>query len=609
VKRGGAAIVRDFAACERARASFGSKPMVVTVGMPRRAGHAATCRAAAVQSGPPQPAMTQPTTVYRARKIITLNRAQPEATHVAVRDGRVLSVGDAARMREWGRFELDERFADHVLMPGFVEGHCHLKEGSVWEWSYLGWFDRRDPQGATWPGLRSMDAVVSRLREVDARMRAAGQGDAVPLIAWGFDPIYFGGERMTVEHLARVGTERPIVIAHANGHLMNVNAAMLRLAEIDAETEVEGVMKFASGEPNGELQEPAAMFLVLRKVGSAGLIAPMDDAGMASFAAICRLQGVTTATDLVNKLGADDIAVLERACHRDDYNVRIVPAFQAFHGTHGAAQGAEHVRELMKRNSERLRYGLVKMMLDGSIQGFSGRLRWPGYFNGAPNGIWVTAPSQYEADFETYHRAGLLIHTHTTGDEASQVALESIERVLGRHPRADHRHTIQHGTMMDTPMFRRAAALGLCTNLFANHVWYWGEQHQRMTMGPDRAQGIAACRSALDAGVPLAIHSDAPVTPLAPLFTAWCAVNRITPSGQVLGPGERISVMEALHAVTLGPAWTLKLDHEIGSIHSGKRADFAVLEDDPLDVEPIKLKDVRVWGTVLGGRVFEAGIR
>jgi predicted amidohydrolase YtcJ len=86
-------------------------------------------------------------------------------------------------------------------------------------------------------------------------------------------------------------------------------------------------------------------------------------------------------------------------------------------------------------------------------------------------------------------------------------------------------------------------------------------------------------------------------------------VNRITPSGQVLGPGERISVMEALHAVTLGPAWTLKLDHEIGSIHSGKRADFAVLEDDPLDVEPIKLKDVGVWGTVLGGRVFEAGIR
>ncbi len=142
-------------------------------------------------------------TVYRARKIITLNPMQPEATHVAVRDGRILSVGSLERVREWGAFDLDERFADKVLMPGLVEGHCHLKEGGMWELPYLGWFDRRDPEGMVWPGLRSMDAVVARLAEVDAQMTGAGRGDAEPLIAWGFDPIYFGGERMTVEHLDR----------------------------------------------------------------------------------------------------------------------------------------------------------------------------------------------------------------------------------------------------------------------------------------------------------------------------------------------------------------------------------------------------------------------
>ena len=112
--------------------------------------------------------------------------------------------------------------------------------------------------------------------------------------------------------------------------------------------------------------------------------------------------------------------------------------------------------------------------------------------------------------------------------------------------------------------------------------------------------------SALDAGVPLAIHSDAPVTPLGPLFTAWCAVNRRSATGRVLGEGERIRVDAALRAVTLGAAYTLKLDHEIGSIEPGKRADFVVLEEDPTQVDPARLKDVKVWGTVQGGRVFQA---
>jgi hypothetical protein len=555
------------------------------------------------------------TTVYRARSILTMNPSQPTATHVAVRDGRILAVGDLERVQSWGPCTVDETFADLVLMPGFVEGHCHLKEGSMWEWAYLGWFDRKDPQGRVWPGLRSMAAVVERLGQIDAQMAQAGQPADAPLIAWGFDPIYFGGERMTVLHLDQVGDgQRPIVIAHANGHLMNVNSAMLRLVDISAETEVEGVMKFESGaqagHPNGELQEPAAMYLVLRKVGNAGLLAPLSDAGLRAFGAMANLQGVTTATDLVNRLAEDDLRVLNRVTAQDEFPVRIAPAFQAFHGTHGAAAGAEHVNTLTPQSTDKLRFGLVKMMLDGSIQGFSGRLRWPGYYKhpqGADaNGIWVTAPSQFEADFETYHRAGLTIHTHTNGDEASLVAINAIERVLARHPRPDHRHTLQHGQMMDAAMFRRMAALGLCANLFTNHLWYWGDQHHDMTMGPDRAHRLNACRSALNAGVALAIHSDAPVTPLAPLFTAWCAVNRITPSGRVLGEHERLTVPEALHAITLGAAWTLKLDHEVGSIECGKRADFAVLHDDPLQADPAALKDLRIWGTVLSGRVFKA---
>ena len=563
-------------------------------------------------------------TVYPARRILTMNPAQPTATHVAVRDGGILAVGDLDRMRAWGRFEIDDRFAGKVLLPGFVEGHCHLKEGGMWAWPYLGWFDRTDPQGVVWPGLRSMAAVVKRLREIDRQMAAAGRAADEPLVAWGFDPIYFSsGTRMTVRDLdldrdgvgvadaagAAVRAQRPIVIAHANGHVLNVNRAMLSQAGISAETatQIDGVLTFGDGQPNGELAEPAAMHLVLRVIGPAGILAPMDDSGMRGFAAIACRSGVTTATDMVNRLGDAEIEILER--HTDDrqFPVRLVPAFQAFHGSHGAAQGAEYLRALMPRSRAGLRLGVVKMMLDGSIQGFSARLRSPGHFNGAPNGIWVTAPAQFEADFEVYHRAGFIVHTHTNGDEASQVAIDAIERVLARAPRPDHRHTLQHGQMIGRAMFRRMAALGLCANLFANHLWYWGDQHHDITLGPDRAHRLDACRSALDAGVALAIHSDAPVTPLAPLFTAWCAVNRVTPSGRVLGAAECLTVPEALQAITLGAAWTLKLDTELGSIEVGKRADFAVLEDDPLEVAPMALKDIAVWGTVIDGRVQPAG--
>ena len=271
-----------------------------------------------------------------------------------------------------------------------------------------------------------------------------------------FDPIYFDGDRPTATDLDTVGNgRRPIVIAHANGHLMTVNSAMLSAAGISADTDVEGVMKHAAGplagQPNGELQEPAAMYLVLRHIGPAGLLAPMNDAGMHNFGRIACRQGVTTATDLVNRLGDADVAVLERHSANDNYPVRIVPAFQAFHGSQGAAQGVDHLPALTLRSTDRLRLGGVKMMLDGSIQGFSGRLRWPCYFKhpnatrqAVPNGIWVTAPAQFEADFETQHRAGLQIHIHTNGDEASLAAIDAIERVLARWPRPDHRHTLQH---------------------------------------------------------------------------------------------------------------------------------------------------------------------
>ena len=584
--------------------------------------------------------------IYSARKIVTMNPRRPEATHVAVGDGRILGTGTLDELSGWGSVELDDRFAGKVIAPGFVEGHCHSWEGSAWEDTYLGFFDRTAPDGTVHRGLKSIGEVVERFRaaaeaepegragskagigpgtqasarveaghgggpetgesrpgsgEPDGACRLGGAGGAV--MGWGFDPIFFGGRRMVAADLDRVSATRPVIVMHQSGHIVNVNSELLRRAGITRDTSVQGLVRDANGEPTGELQGPALRSIVYRTAGRDRFLDMGRGDSLWRFAESARRAGVTTATDLANELPEETVASQIAITGEADFPLRIVPAF--FAGGRPAEEGAAWVQSLIPRSHERLRYGLVKLVLDGSIQGFTARLKWPGYYNGHENGLWYIEPSQeLPRLLRTYHRAGLHVHIHTNGDEATEAAIDAIEAVLREHPAADARFTLQHCQMAHDAHFRRMARLGICANLFANHLYYWGDQHHTLTLGPERAERMDAAESARRLGVPFSIHSDAPVTHLAPLFTAWCAVNRVTASGRVLGEAERLPVADALRAVTLGAAFTLKLDGEIGSIETGKRADFAILEDDPLAVDPAALKDVEVWGTVVGGRVF-----
>ncbi|AQQ23997.1 MULTISPECIES: amidohydrolase [Burkholderia] len=544
-----------------------------------------------------------PVTIFTARRILTMNPAQPSATHVAVRDGRILAVGDAADAAAWptrfGACAADDTLRDKVLMPGLVEGHCHLMEGAMWDAVYVGYYDRRGPDGTLWPGLRSLDAVLDRLMEAERAITDDG-----PLLAWGFDPIFFGTARLTVRELDRVSAARPIAILHASVHLMNVNGAMLARAGIDEDTDIDGVSRDADGRPTGELQEFAAMLPVYQTIGGKLAISASEKPhAVWNFGRVAQLAGVTTATDLVNDLSPDGNRTLHEVTADPDYPVRIVPAFAP---QRNPARSVDSVLAEIERNTDKLHVGPVKFIVDGSIQGFTARVRWPGYAGGQPNGLWLIPPAQLVDVFEPFHRAGLQLHVHTNGDEATDVVLDAMTTLLARHPRPDHRHTLQHCQMADAAQLKRVRALGMCVNFFANHLYYWGDAHYSQTIGPDRANRMDAAGSARRLGIPFALHSDAPITPLNPLFTAWCAVQRETASGRVLGEGERLSVDDALHAITLGAAYTLRMDHLVGSIEVGKFADFAVLDDDPSVCAPARLKELAVWGTVLGGRVFRS---
>lgn len=549
---------------------------------------------------PDRPGSPDPptTTVWRARAVHTLDPAVPTGTAVAVADGRIVAVGPADELAGRPGVVVDDRFADAVLLPGFVEAHAHSIEGAVWAFPYVGRFDRIDPDGARWPGCADLAAVLDRLRAVAATIPDPDE----PLIAWGLDPIYYPGERLVAAHLDRVSTTRPIFVMHASFHLATVNSALMRAAGIDRDTPGDGVPRDAHGDPIGELREPAAMALA----GAPMLrffTAMHQPETFARLGRLARRAGVTTVTDLGSAAVTrpDGVDALLAVTGADDFPVRLAVFATPTFGGADPDTLADALVALRARSTDKLRLGPVKLILDGSIQGYTARLNPPGYVGGQPNGIWVTAPEQFATLFTTFHRAGAAVHVHCNGDEAVDVCLDAVAAALAAHPRADHRHTVQHGQLATATQLARMADLGLCVNLFSNHLWYWGDQHAALTVGPARAATMNAAATALRLGVPLAIHSDAAVTPLDPLHVAWCAVNRVTASGAVLGPAERIGVADALRAITLGPAFQLHLDDELGSLTPGKRADLVALAEDPFAVDPAVLRDVRSVGTVLGG--------
>lgn len=540
-------------------------------------------------------------TIYPARRVRTMDPARPVVEAVAVRGDRVRAVGTLDELAAYGPARIDDRFSDAVLFPGFVEAHTHVMSGAMWDHTYVGFYERMDPQGRCWEGCQTLDAVVERLRAVEAKLQPEE-----PLLAWGIDPIFFPGDRLDRRHLDAVSPTRPIVVTHQSGHLMTVNSAVLHADGIARDTLVEGVVKDPHGEPTGELQEPVAMSLV-RSVPTTRVLG-FEPSAAWNFGADARNHGVTTVVDLGSPVLMDEEAVTayRAAVDHPEFPARLSVFYMA--AGFGVATephiAAKRLLELRRTSSPKLRFGHVKLILDGSIQGFTARLQEPGYLPDDRKGIWVIPPETFAETFRVFHDAGLTVHVHCNGDEATELFLDTVEHALELHPRWDHRHTVTHSQLSTPAQYRRMAALGMCANIFSNHIWYWGDQHRDLILGPDRASRMNAAASAGRAGVPFTLHCDTPVTPLDALATASYAAERRTATGRLLGEHERIAVPNALHAMTLGAAYTMKMDHEVGSIEAGKYADFAVLAEDPWEAEPAALRDVPVLGSVVGGRHF-----
>ena len=378
------------------------------------------------------------------------------------------------------------------------------------------------------------------------------------------------------------------MLRHFSGHQVVVNSKALEFAGVTAESEDPPggrILRFPdSREPNGILQESAQGLVTSLSAGSD--VEPGEDAlqRMDSVLKEYAAHGFTTVT---NMGGSGDL--LREMARQERLPLDVIAAGS------DETYSAEYVN--------RFRVGGSKMVLDGGSPGRSAYLRDP-YFKQQPGEQAYRGYPRYEtqeeidAQVEAYYRAGTPVHIHALGDAAVDQAIAAVQAAEAAVPGDDRRTQLIHVQQAQEDQLDTLGTLDVTLTFQVAHNYYFGDFHHEVIYGPERTARLNPARSALDRGLSVTIHHDAPIHPVDQMMLIWASVNRVTRSGRVIGPEQRISVMEALKASTLNAAYQFFEEDSKGSIEVGKLADFVVLSDNPLKVDPMKLKDIQVMKTI-----------
>jgi predicted amidohydrolase YtcJ len=476
-----------------------------------------------------------------------------------------------------------------TLLPGFVDAHGHFPGSGL----IIVSVDLTSPPVG----------AITTLGELQAALQARldGHNDDNWLTGFGYDDTLLAEQRHpTRDDLDAVSATVPIYLTHVSGHMGVANSRALALLGIDADSEApEGgviVRRPDSREPEGRLEETAHMPAYERSLTN---ITPLESVRMVRHASReYASRGVTTAqSGGVDRGMAEGMATLSRF---NQVGPRLVmfPFFDKL--------GAEWLAgdfDPAEIRSGKVIVGPVKIVADGSIQGYTGYLSEPYH-----------VPFEGDADYRGYpavpreklfeivsqfHGAGMQLAIHGNGDASIDDILDAFAAAQQEKPAADPRLIIIHAQMARDDQLQRMQALGATPSFFSAHTYYWGDRHRDIFMGPERAARMSPTRSAADIGLRYSVHLDTPVVPMQPLQLLWSTVNRLSTSGQVIGASQRVSPMEALRAMTIEAAWQIFQDERIGSLEPGKFADLVVLDGDPLTTEDVRELDV--LETLVGG--------
>ena len=550
----------------------------------------AGCSTPALRAPAPPPADL----LFLGDHIVTVDDALAGANAVAVRGDTIVAVGDAEELLALqGSQTRTIQLGERALVPGFIDAHGHVSFVA----RLIDFVDLSSPPVGP---VRDMDDIVRLLRERIAR-REVPEGEWV--FGYGYDDSLLAERRHpTRDVLDRASTGHPIALMHVSGHLAAVNSAALAAVGIDSDTADPpgGVIRRRpnGNEPNGVMEETAAVPFTLGQFGRVGperyetlLRRALDY--HASF-------GITTVQDGGAIL--PDVAVLRAAAARDAFPVDVVAYVMANALDDETVDGIRHEPAY----NGGFRVGGAKFVLDGSPQGRTAWLSEP-YTEGPENASpdYVAYPAYdiaiYKQRVARAIKRGTPVLVHANGDAAIDAMIEGIAGAVDPAALPDHRSVIIHAQLMRPDQLPTVKALGLVPSYYAAHPFFWGDWHCR-SFGEARAAHTSPVKATIEHGIPFTVHNDAPVVPPDIMRLIHITVNRTTRSGHVLGPEQRASVEEALHAVTQGAAYQYFEEDSKGSITPGKRADLVILGADPLTADPTTLADIPVIETFARGR-------
>lgn len=547
------------------------------------------------------PVQGENATIYVAASVVTMS-SEGVVEAVAVRDGRIIGIGSVDQLQgDLPGADTDFTFETQTIVPGLIDPHVHMGLSSL---------QYATPLTPPWPmatpngmvrGLPTRASFFERLADLEA---AAPDGE--PLIVYGFHNLVHGD--LTRADLDAVTTDRPLVIWHYSSHDFYLNSSALDWAGIDVSLheQFEGVDLDSEGKLTGRIYEDAIPAL-MHTIGPILLAPDRLAKGLDGFSGLLRAGGVTTVADLgygifTLPLENANIAGNWRSIDHAGYRLYLVPEHRAFE----AAFGNERVSQVLGMVSGEIDTPApvlpqVKFFTDAAYYSQTMRVSEPGYLSGqsqGTQGLWVLKPDEIAPTIQPYWDAGLSVRIHSNGDAAQTATLDALEQL--RPSDEGRKFVFEHAGLFSPAQIARAADLGAAISAASHYVFYLGEAYQS-PLGPDRGNWILPLNSLSEAGVPVTLHSDAPLAPPLPLRAASVHMLRSTREGGELTPTEKLSAEEALEAITIDAAYALGLENEIGSIEPGKLADFTILDANPLDTPADAWPDIAVWGVVIGG--------
>ena len=541
--------------------------------------------------------------IYAGADILTMagNDVRPEA--VVVRDGRISGVGALEVLVVANPDAIvDNTFAGKTLLPGLIDPHMHVLLGAMmYGQAFAPPWPMAMPGGAM-AGYQGRDAFLARVADIVAD----APPDGSPIIVYGYHNLVQGN--LDRRDLDRIVSDRPLLVWHYSGHDFYLNSAALTAIGATPETleSFHGVGYLADGSLNGRIYEDAA-FLVVDKMSDALFGQEVLQRGIDKYFEIMRQSGITTAADLgygiFGRALENQIISMVWAPEHTGFNLYLVPEYRAMRREFGD-DAPQAILELVsgERPAPAPVLPSVKFFTDAAYYSQTMRLSSPGYLAGqseGTSGLWVTEPDALVPTLQPIVDAGLGIHIHSNGDAAQAATLAALANL--RATGFTGKFVIEHGGLFSPEQVVLAGRLNAMVSVASHYVHYMSTIYAE-PLGHTRADWITPVGSLSRAGSIIALHSDAPLAPPDPLRAGSVHMTRETREGGIYVASEALTPQQALEAVTINAAYILGLEQEIGTIEAGKRADFTILEANPLELAAQDWPEIGVWGVVLNGR-------